>query len=271
MSSIRIIGPGRAGTSFAEALRRTGHEVDGPLARRDDVSAAADGVDAVILAVPDDEHVRDLAQLGLADLAPDRLAAIVVPHSSCVVLHLSGSLLLDVLAPHERRASMHPLVPLPTADIGAARLLEGVTIAVAGDALAASLAASLGARVVEVADEDRAAYHAAACIAANHVVALLGQVERVASTVGLDVAAFLGLARAAIDDVETLGPRGALTGPASRGDWSTIVRHLDALAPAERAAYGACVALALELAAPGQSVAPPLDVLERVTAADVAH
>jgi predicted short-subunit dehydrogenase-like oxidoreductase (DUF2520 family) len=257
MSSIRIIGPGRAGTSFAEALRRTGHEVDGPLARRDDVSAAADGVDAVILAVPDDEIAI--------------VAANVVPHSSCVVLHLSGSLLLDVLAPHERRASMHPLVPLPTADIGAARLLEGVTIAVAGDALAASLAASLGARVVEVADEDRAAYHAAACIAANHVVALLGQVERVASTVGLDVAAFLGLARAAIDDVETLGPRGALTGPASRGDWSTIVRHLDALAPAERAAYGACVALALELAAPGQSVAPPLDVLERVTAADVAH
>jgi predicted short-subunit dehydrogenase-like oxidoreductase (DUF2520 family) len=257
MASIRIIGPGKAGMSFAEALRRTGHLVDGPLGRRDDVTGAAAGVDALILAVPDDEIAI--------------VAEHVTPRSSCVVLHLSGSLGLDVLAPHERRASMHPLVPLPTADIGADRLLAGVTIAVAGDELATVLATSLAARAVAVADADRAAYHAAACIAANHVVALLGQVERVASTIGLDVAAFLGLARAAIDDVATLGPRAALTGPASRGDWSTIVRHLDALAPHERAAYGACVALALELAAPGQTVSPPFDVVERVSAADVAH
>jgi predicted short-subunit dehydrogenase-like oxidoreductase (DUF2520 family) len=257
MSSIRIIGPGRAGSSFADALRRTNHAVDGPLARHDDVSRAADGVDALILAVPDDEIAT--------------LAARVAAQPSCVVLHLSGSLGLDVLAPHVRRGSMHPLVPLPNPEIGAARLLGGVTIAVAGDELAAALALGLGARVVEVADEDRAAYHAAACIAANHVVALLGQVERVAATIGLDVAAYLGLARAAIEDVETLGPRAALTGPAARGDWSTIVRHLDALSPAERAAYGACVALALELAAPGQSVAPPIDVVERVAAADVVH
>ena len=54
---------------------------------------------------------------------------------------------------------------------------------------------------------------AAACIAANHVVALLGQVERVAASVGLDVEAFLPLTRAAVDDVAALGPRRALTGP----------------------------------------------------------
>jgi predicted short-subunit dehydrogenase-like oxidoreductase (DUF2520 family) len=257
MASIRIIGPGRAGTSFAEALRRRGHHVDGPLTRGDALTTAAGGVDALILAVPDDQ-IAAVAQL-------------VAPSPTGVVLHLSGSLGLGVLAPHDRRASLHPLVPLPTAEIGAARLLGGVTIAVAGDALAADLASSLGARVVEVAEPDRAAYHAAACIAANHVVALLGQVQRVAASIGLDVDAFVGLARAALDDVETLGPRGALTGPASRGDWSTILRHLDALAPGERAGYGACVALALELAAPGQTVSPPLDVVERTAAADLAR
>ena len=58
-----------------------------------------------------------------------------------------------------------------------------------------------------MADGDRAAYHAAACIAANHVVALLGQVERVAASVGLDLEAFLPLTRAAVDDVAALGPR----------------------------------------------------------------
>ena len=31
----------------------------------------------LLLAVADDEHERDLAQLGIADLAPDRLGAVV--------------------------------------------------------------------------------------------------------------------------------------------------------------------------------------------------
>ena len=52
----------------------------------------------------------------------------------------------------------------------------------------------------------RAAYHAAACIAANHVVALLGQVERVAASAGLPLDAFLDLTRAAVEDVSRLGP-----------------------------------------------------------------
>ena len=60
----------------------------------------------------------------------------------------------------------------------------------------------------------------------------------------------MGLTRAALDDVATLGPRSALTGPAARGDWATIERHLAALPEAERAAYQAGVSQALELSAP---------------------
>jgi predicted short-subunit dehydrogenase-like oxidoreductase (DUF2520 family) len=240
MSLIRIIGAGRAGGSLARALRTVGHDVDGPL-RDVDLATAAVGADVLVLAVPDDELAH--------------VAAAVAPNPDCVVAHLSGSLGLDVLAPHARRASLHPLVPLPNADVGAQRLLDGVTLAVAGDRVACELGESLGARLVVVADEDRASYHAAACVAANHVVALLGQVERIAATVGLSVDAFLGLTRAALEDVATLGPRAALTGPAARGDWATIARHLEALDPAERASYGAGVALALELAAQGPSIA----------------
>ena len=98
-----------------------------------------------------------------------------------MVVHLSGSLGLDVLAPHPRRAALHPLVPLPDPEVGAGRLAAGVTFAVAGDPVAGRDGRALGGRPVAVADADRAAYHAAACIAANHVVALLGQVERVAA------------------------------------------------------------------------------------------
>jgi predicted short-subunit dehydrogenase-like oxidoreductase (DUF2520 family) len=143
---------------------------------------------------------------------------------------------------------VHPLVPLPNGEVGAARLTSGVTFAVAGAPLGRELVASLGGRVVEVAEADRAAYHAAACIAANHVVALLGQVERVAASVGLDLDSFLPLTRAAVDDVAALGAVDALTGPARRGDWATLSRHLDALPESERAGYQAGAELATRLA-----------------------
>jgi predicted short-subunit dehydrogenase-like oxidoreductase (DUF2520 family) len=232
--TIRIIGPGRAGTSLAAALSARGWDVVSFLGRHDDVRDAARDVDVLVIATPDD--------------AVAAVAAAVLPYPTTTVLHLSGSLGLDALAPHARRAALHPLVPLPNADVGAQRLGEGVTFAVAGDPVARLMAESLGGRLVEVADADRAAYHAAACIAANHVVALLGQVERVAASVGLDVDAFLPLTRAAVDDVAALGPRQALTGPAVRGDWATLSRHLDALPASERAGYQAGAALATQLA-----------------------
>jgi predicted short-subunit dehydrogenase-like oxidoreductase (DUF2520 family) len=239
---IKIIGAGRAGSSLARALRGAGHEVLGPVGRGADLEAATTGVEVLVLAVSDDA------------IAP--LAASISPSADCVVLHLSGSLGLDVLATHPRAAAMHPLIPLPNVEVGAARLASGATFAVAGDPVAAALAGSLGGRVVSVADEDRARYHAAACIAANHVVALLGQVERIAATAGLPLDAFVDLARAAVDDVAALGPASALTGPAARGDWATLDRHLASIDPSEHSGYSAGVGLALELSA--GALVPPM-------------
>lgn len=233
MPTIRIVGPGRAGRSLATALGRAGWDVLPLLGRSDPVRDAAHGVDALVLATPDD--------------AIAGVAAAVRPRAGTVVAHLAGSLGTDVLGPHPRRAALHPLVALPDPDTGARRLLSGATFAVAGDAMAWDIVAALGGTPVEVADEDRAAYHAAACIAANHVVALLGQVQRVAEAAHLDLEAFLPLARAALDDVARLGPADALTGPAARGDWLTLDRHLDALDASERPGYSAGVALALRL------------------------
>ena len=234
MPSIRIIGPGRAGRSLAAALVARGWKLAGLLGRGDDVSGAARGIDVLVIATPDDVVAE--------------VAGAVVPVLGTTVVHLSGSLGLDALAPHPVRAGVHPLVPLPNPEVGAARLGSGVTFAVAGAPLARTMVESLGGRIVEVADDDRAAYHAAACIAANHVVALLGQVERVAASVGLDLESFLPLTRAALDDVAALGPEAALTGPARRGDWATLSRHLDALPEGERSGYQAGAALATRLA-----------------------
>jgi predicted short-subunit dehydrogenase-like oxidoreductase (DUF2520 family) len=97
-----------------------------------------------------------------------------------------------------------------------------------------------------VADGDRAAYHAAACVASNHLVALLGSAERIAATAGVPLAAYLDLVRATVENVAELGPEAALTGPAARGDWATIERHRAVLPPRERDAYEALLALIAE-------------------------
>jgi len=240
VTTVRLIGPGRAGRSLAAALADAGHDVRGVLSRHDDLTDAAAGVDVLVVATPDS---------AIADVA-----AAVTPVAGTVVVHLSGALGLDVLAPHPRRASLHPLVPLPSAEVGRVRLRSGITFAVAGDPVAASLAASLGGTTVVVADEDRAVYHATACVAANHVVALMGQVQRLAASAGLGLDAFVGLARAALTDVADLGPAAALTGPAARGDEATVDRHRAALDPSELPAYDAGVALARRLVA-----SPPVD------------
>ncbi|MCU1353810.1 MAG: hypothetical protein JWM05_3019 [Acidimicrobiales bacterium] len=220
---IRVIGPGRAGTSLARALGAVGWEVVGLLGRDDDPSDAAVGVDLLVIATPDGAIAEVAARVG--------------PVESTVVAHLAGSLGLDALVPHPRRAALHPLVALPDAEVGAGRLADGAWFAVAGDPLVHEAVDALGGRWFEVRDADRAAYHAAACIASNHLVALLGQVERITAGIGVPLEAVLDLVSGTLDNVARLGPAGALTGPVARGDWATVARHLDALDPAERPAY----------------------------------
>jgi predicted short-subunit dehydrogenase-like oxidoreductase (DUF2520 family) len=161
---------------------------------------------------------------------------LIQPVPETAIVHLSGASGLDVLAPHTRRASVHALMTLPDPHTGAARLRRG-WFAIAGDAIAGEMVAALDGRWFVVADDQRARYHAAASVASNHLVVLLGQVERLAASAGVPFEAFLPLIRASVDSVEALGSRRALTGPASRGDIETVERHLQALDESERPLY----------------------------------
>lgn len=222
---------------MALALSAAGCKVSGPLARGEDLSKAAEGADVLVLAVRDSEV--------------GAVAAAIEPSEGCVVAHLSGSLGLDVLHPHPRRASIHPLAPLPSREVGARRLASGIYFAVEGDPAILALVELLHGRVLEVDPADRVGYHAAACIASNHLVALMGQVERVAKSAGLELEPFLRLAFYSLEDVASLGPAGALTGPASRGDLTTIESHRARIGKTEQPAYDALATEAMRLASGG--------------------
>ncbi len=230
--SIRIVGPGRAGRSFADAFVARGAEVD-LLDRDAEVAAAADGVDVVLLCVPDD-RIGEVAR----SIRPGR----------AVIAHCSGSRTLDELRPHERRASIHPLMSLPDPVTGARRLLDGCHLATAGDPVAGELVALLGGVELQVAEGSRAAYHAAASIAANHLVALCAQVETIARELDVPPSAFWELMTTTLDNVRADGAAASLTGPAARGDWDTIAAHLAALPADELPTYRAMARAAAHLA-----------------------
>ena len=240
---VRVVGPGRAGGSFAAVLSEVGWSVE-VLPRDAPVVGAASGTDLLLLCVPDP--------------AVAEVAGAVAPDPSTVVAHCAASLGLDVLGTHARRASLHPLVSMPDAAIGAARL-RGAWFATAGDPLVHDVVDALGGRYVEVADADRVRYHATAAIASNHLVALLGQVARLAASVGVPLEAFLDLTRGGVESVAEVGPAAALTGPVVRGDVETVRRHLAALPAEERRAYRALAERAAALVGRQQEFARVLD------------
>jgi predicted short-subunit dehydrogenase-like oxidoreductase (DUF2520 family) len=263
-----LVGAGRAGTAVALALGRAGWSARAVAGRAPDTVstrragcllgaepvAAADagrGCELVVVAPPDAE-IANVA----ADVAPSL-------EPGALVVHLSGARGLDGFGavtrdrPDVSFGVLHPLQSLPSPELGAARL-AGSWCAVDGPDAVGALAVSLGMRPFRVAPERRAVYHASACVASNHVVALLGQVERLATEAGVPFDAFLPLVRATLDNTAELGPAAALTGPVARGDVATVAAHLDALPADERAAYAAGAAAAARLAGRDD---PALDAL----------
>lgn len=235
MIRVAIVGRGRVGGALAANLQSNiTFEVAVPVGRDADVTHIASKADLVLLAVTDG--------------AVPSVAAAIARNDQALFVHFAGSLTLDALAPHRRRASLHPLTPMPGDPATAAMRLRGAWMAVAGDDEVMTLARALDARTFAVEEAHRARYHATATIAASHVAGLMGQVARNAEAVGVPLAAYLDLARATLANVEALGPAAALTGPIVRADWETIRAHLAALTPDDRATYLALAAEAARLA-----------------------
>jgi predicted short-subunit dehydrogenase-like oxidoreductase (DUF2520 family) len=212
---LAVVGAGRLGTALTTALRQAGYTVDGPLGRGSEGRSADDRApDAVLLCVPDTEIAN-----AAAHIAPGPLVG-----------HCSGATTLGPLTPHEA-FSLHPLMavtPEGARFVGAGAAIAGSTPRAL--AFAGRLADALGMRAVEIADADRAAYHAAASIASNFLITLEAAAERLATTAGADRALLVPLVRATVENWAQLGPEQALTGPVARGDEETVARQRAAIA-----------------------------------------
>lgn len=230
---VAVVGAGRLGTALSAAFAGASIDVEGPLTREQTPSLRAT---AILLCVPDAQIQTAAAALG----------------SGRLVGHCSAATTLAPLARHEG-FSLHPLMTVTRAGAD----FDGATAAIAGATprardTAALLALAIGMRPVEIADADRAAYHAAASIASNFLVTIEDLAERLAESSGLGREPLLALVRASVESWAAQGAAQALTGPIARGDEETVARQRDAVAeraPEELDLFDALAAATRRLAA----------------------
>jgi predicted short-subunit dehydrogenase-like oxidoreductase (DUF2520 family) len=262
---VGIVGAGRVGAALGAAIDHAGWPVVAVSSRDagrrarfgelvpgarvvDDIATIVGLVDVLFLTVPDDVIASVAAGIRL--------------RAGQAIVHTSGALPASVLAsaqvPGTTAASFHPLVPFADTQRALAALV-GATIGIEGDpalvTLLAELATAMGARPVTVSAAGKAAYHAAAVLAAGGFVALLDVIAELGRAAGLDERAALDtyapLIRSALGNAQGLGIAAALTGPILRGDTRTIQLHLDVIdraAPDARALYVAAAERQVELA-----------------------
>jgi predicted short-subunit dehydrogenase-like oxidoreductase (DUF2520 family) len=219
--TVAVLGAGRVGTSFARALERAGHSIVAELHRDDDPSPIGDA-NVVVISVPDDA-------LGEAAGVVERVA-----RHGTVVLHTCGLAGLEPLRScGPLVAAIHPASPIARHD----QPLDGICFGVTCDeelrAWSEMFVADLGGTSRFISDDERALYHAALVMASNFAVSLAGDSAEILG--GHDI--LMPLLRQTIENIGTLGPDAALTGPVVRGDAGTVRAHLSALPPHLRAVY----------------------------------
>lgn len=236
---IWILGAGRAGRALADGLSRAGVDArlwsrspaDGVQAHGPLPTAELAAATALIIAVNDDAVTAFARRL--AEALREAPAA---PRGRPAVLHTAGRLGADALHPLAERGfvvgSLHPLQSLR----GDGAALRGAFCAVEGPAadIAEILARAVGGRPVRLPAGEKAAYHAAAVLAANFVTTLGAGGVALLEALGLDEptarAMLLPLLRGTVDHLAAAPAAEALTGPFARGDLETVRAHVPAIA-----------------------------------------
>ncbi len=250
--TVAIIGAGRVGSAVGFLLNRAGYRVTGVASRSmksaekavafigkgeptADATKAAAQAEIILITTPD-RSIREVC---------DKIVAGGGAKAGSLVVHTSGSCTLDLLDSATKRgakrAVIHPLQSVPSSEQGI-QVLPGSYFRIEADPEAREAARDIvralgGIELVMPkwsSDKDSAAlYHAGAVAVSNFFVALVDYSLKFFGALGAEKAealkAVLPLIRGTLQNIETLGIPGALTGPIMRGDVETVRGHLEAM------------------------------------------
>src|SRR6202790_534533 len=248
--TVSIVGAGRVGRAMGRRMHDLGGQVGGVPSRS--VSTARAAVRAIGAGQPLDAATHQLMN--------SRVVLITTPDSAIegvaenlarlggkewcgkVALHTSGSLDSSVLRPladlGAATGSMHPMQTFSNQNIpDLAKCIFGIDGCPAALQVARKMIHQMGGVSVRLSGANKAAYHAAGSFACGYVLALMEAATRLLMTQGVKrsqaMRALLQQTRQTLDNFERVGSLAAWTGPLSRGDFSTVERHVKALAEFE--------------------------------------
>ena len=245
--AIALIGPGKVGCAVSKRLFQAGYPITAVISRDHQRSLAA----CAFIGCSPQAATTDLQMAGAGQLillaVPDNAIKTVVTQVLAKIdledgtglVHFSGLHPAAIMcSPNTDLAllSLHPL--LPFADSGQAFVqLPGCSCALEGNssgiALGKQLVEALGAAAFMLSAEHKPLYHAAASLASNYLVTLLGSARDLLVRCGIDhqeALRILGpLLQATLSNTLLLGPEQGLTGPIVRNDDGTVSAHLAAL------------------------------------------
>ena len=267
-SRIGFIGIGLLGRGLALALSAGGYPVTGASSRSFSsaqwLSERLEGCRAYgsSQALADDS---DLVFITTPDSVIAEVASLVTWRSGQGVVHCSGASSPEILRPAALQGaavgSLHPFQTFAglTRSEDAEARLKGIAFAVAGELWLPEyldrMARALGGHSVKIPDRDRPLYHASAILGCGYLAALLQAAVDCWTAIGYTeeeaLAALVPLAGTTIQNIGQNGIAPSVTGPAVRGDLSTMNTHLAALGeavPSGALAYGALTAASLVLA-----------------------
>ncbi len=271
--TLNLIGAGRVGQTLARLW-----QTHGVVQIQDVLTTSPASATAAIHFIGAGHAAQELDALSQADLwliaVPDRQIGAVAEKLAraragappATAFHASGALAAAELAPLQAQgwclASAHCILSFAT-PATAVQQFAGTPCALEGEARALSavqpLFSAIGARCFTLASEHKLLYHAAAVFATNFLPVLQATAESLWEHSGVPPELLPQLRSTllhnAVDNLLRLGPAGALTGPAARGDLSLVQRQEQALAQYDTstgAAYAALSALAARLARDGR-------------------
>lgn len=242
--NVGIVGPGRLGQAMGKLLHDAGVPIAFVAARKVERARNAawfiGGGKALSLRdrqLAEAEVVLITASDSALIPVARRLAGYRKEWSGRVVLHACGSAPASVLEPFKKRGasigSIHPYQTVPNPSAGV-RNLPGGFWGVEGDRKAVGVARKwvklLAGQAFEVPPELKPLYHLSAFLVCPTVVTLMDCSQRLLRQAGVPkrvIRPMLGrFVAETVNNFVELGGRRSLTGPAVRGDWTTLERHI---------------------------------------------
>ncbi len=243
---IGIIGAGVVGTAIGVILNNKGYEITGVYdIKPESTRPLAERINCQICLTPEDvARSADVLFITTSDTAiqtvVDTLADRKAINRGHTLVHMSGAQSSEILDRAKEFGahvlSVHPLQSFANPE-RAIEILPGTVFSIEGDRLAYDVAVciveTLGGEYFFIDRKAKPLYHAGACVVSNYLVTIVDFGVKLLESTGIPKSmatrALMPLITGTIKNIENIGIPKSLTGPIARGDFSTIIKHLDCL------------------------------------------